>query len=246
MSTSQEENLTETLIDPENLDNPDGEWTKGEPQPSQCRDAWAAILFYAQLIGIAVVAGMYGVPAIEKVNDDTSYESLTTPDYSGLIYASLIAGGSSFGLSALSLFVMSACPKVLIQISLLFSLVCSLLICIVSFYYQNIIGGIFGIIFFLINCCYACAVWRRIPFAAANLNTGLTPVKKNAGVVLVAYLITIISFGYSILWMTSLLGVYDKEGLCDTVTYPNGKTTTTCAGDLAWGYFFLLLLALFW
>lgn len=142
---------------------------------------------------------------------------------------------------------MSACPKVLIQISLLASLLFSLLICVTSFFYSNIVGGIFGAIFFLISVCYACAVWRRIPFAAANLNTGLTPVKKNAGVVLVAYAITIVSFLYSMLWMTALVGVYDKEGVCTTTSTVNGGSSTVCNEDnLAWGYFFLLLLAIFW
>ncbi|KAL7539327.1 hypothetical protein ACHAXR_009184 [Thalassiosira sp. AJA248-18] len=252
MSVNEEQHLTETLIDPENLDNPDGQWTKGEKQPTQCRDAWAAILFYAQFIAIAVVAGMLGVPAVQKaINDDssaTSYQtSESSPDYSGLLYASAIAGGSSFAFSAISLFVMSMCPKVLIQISLLFSLVCSLLMCALSFYYQNIIGGIFGIVFFLISCCYACAVWRRIPFAAANLNTGLTAVKKNAGVFVVTYFIVIFSFLYYMLWMTALVGVADKENLnCDSTTTSQGDTVTTCSGNLSWGYFFLLLLAIFW
>ena len=117
---------------------------------------------------------------------------------------------------------------------------------VVSALYGNIIGAIFGGIFFLISVCYACCVWRRIPFAAANLNTGLTAVKSNSGVILVAYLITIFSFFYSMLWMVALVGVYDKEGLCDTTTNFNGEITTTCQGNLAWGYFFLLLLAIFW
>jgi len=111
--------------------------------------------------------------------------------------ASLIAGGTSFGLSALSLFVMAMCPRVLIQMSLLLSLLLSLLTAAVSFYYQNVIGGVFGAVLFLISCCYACAVWRRIPFAAANLNTGLTAVKRNAGVIAVAYAVVLASFLYS-------------------------------------------------
>jgi hypothetical protein len=122
----------------------------------------------------------------------------------------------------------------------------SLVVAIISFLYQNVAGGIFGIIFFLISCCYACAVWRRIPFAAANLNTGLTAVKENGGVILVAYGIVIMSFGYAMLWMTALVGVYDKEGLCDATTEGEGTNATTCEGSLGWGYLFLLLLALFW
>lgn len=248
-----EDHLTATLIDPENLDAPPGQsWTKGEPQPKACRDAWAAVLFYAQLIAIAVVAGYLGVPAVEKFSSgdgSSTTISTSTVDYAGLLYASLIAGGASFAFSALSLSVMSCCPKVLIQLSLLFSLALSALMVAVSFYYGQIVGGIFGCIFFLLSVCYACAVWRRIPFAAANLTTGLTAVKKNAGTFVLAYSITLISYGYVMLWMTATVGVYDKEGLCSQTTIETGgktSSTTTCAGSLAWGYFFLLLLALFW
>ena len=229
-----------------------------------------------------MVAGMYGVPAIQKEDTPTYYQNAqSTPNYTGLLYSelccfvynirwimqnyfirmkllmsishffysqtvSLIAGGTSFIFSALSLFVMSACPKFLIQISLLFSLIFSAFIAITSFIYGNIVGGIFGIIFLLISVCYACCVWKRIPFAAANLNTGLTAVKSNAGVILVAYGITACMFGYAMLWMVALVGVYDKEGLCDTTTTYSGSTSTDCSGNLVWGYFFLLLLAIFW
>jgi len=246
MAGETEENLSATLIDPENLDNPDGEWTKGTKQESKCRDAWAALLFYAQFIAIAVVAGVLGVPAVEKAtNTDSFNDAASQTDYTGLIYASLITGFFSLLFSALSLTVMSMCPKLLIQISLIFSLIFSGLIVVASFLYGNWIAGIFGIIFFALSVCYACMVWRRIPFAAANLNTALTGVKANAGVVIVAYFIVIVGYAYAVLWMVALVGVYDKEGLCNTVNTADG-TTTACQGSLAWGYFFLLLLSMFW
>ena len=164
------------------------------------------------------------------------------------IPASMIAGGGSFVFSALSLLVMSLCPKLLIQISLLFSLVCSALVALASFYYGSIVGGIFGVIFFLLSICYACMVWRRIPFAAANLATGLTAVKTNGGVFLVAMSIVAFSFAYSLLWMTALVGVYDKLLDCVSTTNPDDNVTTTvCTEDnIGWAYFFLVLLAFFW
>lgn len=161
-----------------------------------------------------------------------NYYSTTIPPFP----ATLVAGGSSFALSAISLFVMSMCPKFLIQISLLFSLAVSALVMVYSFMIGSIGGGIIGIIFFLISCCYAWAVWRRIPFAAANLNTGLTAVKKNWGVVLVAYVVTVVSFFYSVLWMIALAGVYNKEECVNGV----------CSSNVSWAYFFFMLLALFW
>ena len=46
MVSLSEQHLTETLIDPENLDNPDGEWTKGTKQETKCRDAVRRSLQY--------------------------------------------------------------------------------------------------------------------------------------------------------------------------------------------------------
>ena len=86
-------------------------------------------------------------------------------------------------------------------------------------------------------------VWRRIPFAAANLNTGLTAVKANGGIVIMSYVLVAASFLYMMLWMVALVGVYDKLNLITTDAQGNVQFT----GDqLNWGYFFLLLVALFW
>ena len=154
---------------------------------------------------------------------------------------------------------MSACPAFLIQLSLLFSLAWSLVVAVASFvlfpYPANLVGGIFGTIFFALSACYACAVWRRIPFAAANLNTGLTAIKTNAGAILVVYSLVVLAIGYSVMWMTALVGVYDAEGLLisdnDTNTTTAGGSMTsggsnTGENELGWGYLFLLLLAYFW
>lgn len=248
---SKEEDLNATLIDPEVSDVPVSDFTKGEEQPRSCRDAWAAVLFYGSVIAIAVVAGVLGAPAIQKYNnnednDQTFGQEVTgtsVVNYEGILYASLTAGGSSFAFSGLSLFAMSCCPKLLIQVSLLFSLVLSGLMVAVSFYYGQIWAGIFGIIFFLLSLCYAYYVWRRIPFAAANLNTGLTAVKSNAGVVVMSYIITTASFCYMMMWMVAVVGVYDKEKIVTTNSEGEFEYTEN---NLVGGYFFLLLVALFW
>lgn len=247
MAGQTEQHMAESLIDPENLDNPNPEWTKGTKQESKCRDAWAAILFYASVIAIAAVAGILGVPAITKSMDAAAAEDSTVTDYSGFVYAGLLAGGFSLIFSGASLFVMSCCPKLLIKISLLFSLVLSLLAMLASFASGSIVGGIFGALFFALSLCYAYYVWRRIPFAAANLNAGLTAVKRNAGVVVVAYVIIAASYAYMFLWFVALVGVYDREGVC--ATSGSGQESANggeCNPQLAWGYFFLLLLAVFW
>ena len=101
-NVEEEQLLQETLIDPENddyFDNPWGEGvattTKGVKQPTRCRDSWAAILFYGQLAGVAVVAGMFGVPAVARAVDTSSSTSPSSSsssssssevDYTGLLY----------------------------------------------------------------------------------------------------------------------------------------------------------------
>jgi hypothetical protein len=92
-----EETLTATLIDPETLDNPTPTYLKGEPQDPKCRDAWAAILFYAQFIAVCCVCGILGVPALQKniaAAGDSSggggqedAMEMGKTDYTGLIYS---------------------------------------------------------------------------------------------------------------------------------------------------------------
>ena len=155
-------------------------------------------------------------------------------------------------MSALSLLVMSACPKFLIQLSLLFTLASSLAVAVLSFLLaprpSNLVGGVLGVVLFLVSCCYARAVWRRIPFAASNLDSGLSAVRSNSGVIPAAYSLVVCSIGYSVLWMTALVGVYDRGGLCTHSAGSDGTGTevVVCTGSLAWGYLFLLLLAYFW
>ncbi len=83
-------------------------------------------------------------------------------------------------------------------------------------------------------------MWRRIPFAAANLNSGLTAVKKNGGVFVTSVMISVVSFGYLVLWMVALVGVYDATG---ATTAADGEENVPPSLG---GYSVLLLLALFW
>lgn len=195
----EDDTLAQNLVAPEAVDNPDREWTKGEEQPRGCRDAWAAILFYAQFISIAVVAGWLGVPAVTKQLDDSDQQASSNggynADYSGIMYLVMASSACAFVVSGISLGIMSCCPKFLIQLSLLTSLAVALAVCVWSFIYGSIIGGVFGAIFFLLSLCYAWAVWRRIPFAAANLQTGLTAVKKNSFIFILAYMFVALTFG---------------------------------------------------
>jgi hypothetical protein len=51
-------------------------------------------------------------------------------------------------------------------------------------------------------------VWRRIPFARANLQTALTAVRSNKGIIVVAFGMMVVFAVWSAMWMLSYLGIY--------------------------------------
>ncbi|KAL3789048.1 hypothetical protein ACHAWO_004605 [Cyclotella atomus] len=240
-----EDDLNNRLVAPETLDDPNRQYTKGEQQPTGCRDAWAAILFYAQFIAVVSVCVILGVPALNKhisTDQQGQQDESSTVDYgefAGIAYLVGASAGCTFVLSGISLFVMTLCPKFLIQFSLLFSLAVSAVMMILGFMSGVFIGGFFGLVFFALSACYARIVWKRIPFAAANLNAGLTAVKSNAFLFVMAYIFPFMTWVYTCVWFVALFGVYDATGVIDE----NGELTED---NTVWVYFTLLLLALFW
>lgn len=84
-------------------------------------------------------------------------------------------------------------------------------------------------------------------------------IKTNAGCILVIYSIVLLSIGYSLLWMTAVVGVYDitqgaaddnmttnDDGMNNNTTTNNNNSSEEEENNLGWGYLFLLLLAYFW
>ena len=174
---------------------------------TKCRDPIFALLLYANVGALAGVAGAYGTSAFSEAVDDTTS---TGYNYTGFINVTFICGAIAIILSGVSLPIMMCIPELLIKVSLLTMLVLSGAMMVVSFMAGNIWGGIFGAIFFAIFLCYARAVWSRIPFASVNLLTACTAIKKNAGVVFVAYFFIALAFGWSLLWAVATMGVWNE------------------------------------
>ena len=73
---------------------------------------------------------------------------------------------------------------------------------------EGLIGGaVIWLCIGLIYICYTYFVWRRIPFAAATLKTGLTAVKRNLGLVTVSVGSLFVGFGWTVWWMVNYLGI---------------------------------------
>eukprot|EP00956_Cyclotella_meneghiniana_P033121 scaffold93566_cov45-Cyclotella_meneghiniana.AAC.1 len=64
--------------------------------------------------------------------------------------------------------------------------------------YGGVLGEVFGFIILALSACYTYCVRRRIPFtAAANLNTGMTAVKVNGCIFIMAYVSVALTWGKS-------------------------------------------------
>ncbi|KAL7566175.1 hypothetical protein ACA910_011250 [Epithemia clementina (nom. ined.)] len=212
---------------------------KGEKQEVRCRDPLFAVLFYAAVAAIVAVALIYGPDALQQTNDDNIDNNNNNNDnteYEGYVYAALIMAVVSFLVSALGVAILMCIPETLIKVSLIFVTVLAGIWMVLAFAAGSIGLGILGIIFFAISICYACCVWSRIPFATINLVTAMTAVKRNLGVVVYAYIITLVAAVWSVCWSVAFVGVFDKTYTCDE--------NDVCS-DPNYGYLFLLFLAFF-
>lgn len=77
-------------------------------------------------------------------------------------------------MSTLALGFMMKFSRQLVKISLVFGCFTSFVVMILLFGAGSVMGAVFGAISFAVTLCYTCAVWNRVAFAAANLNTALS------------------------------------------------------------------------
>eukprot|EP00590_Aulacoseira_subarctica_P007582 CAMPEP_0172414412 /NCGR_PEP_ID=MMETSP1064-20121228/1069_1 /TAXON_ID=202472 /ORGANISM="Aulacoseira subarctica , Strain CCAP 1002/5" /LENGTH=480 /DNA_ID=CAMNT_0013151067 /DNA_START=22 /DNA_END=1464 /DNA_ORIENTATION=+ len=207
--------------------------SRGEKQPTRCRDPFFALLFYGQLGAMIACAIIYGPAAYQQYQfQGTSISG----DASGYMKLASIVGVVAFVLSGIMLSVMMCIPQFMIKLALFFSLAMWIAYAVLAFMAANVVAGILGIIFVLLTMCYIRAVWSRIPFATANLVTGITAIKSNCGITLVAYFFAVLGVAWYYLWTLVTMGVfvtlYCTDGVCATDT-------------INWGYMFLLLLSFY-
>lgn len=170
---------------------------------SKCKDPLFAILFYINFGAIIGVAATYGQAAFTDAAAG-DYE------YDGFLRAAAVVIVFSLVLATVSLLICMKFPEFMLKVSLLFTVLLSLVMMALSFYFGSIVGGVIGVIFFAIGVCYAWAVWSRIPFAAANMSTAIAAIKANFGVTLFAYLFPIIGIFWTLIWIVAVTGVEDS------------------------------------
>ena len=162
-------------------------------QPPGYRDAPWAVLFVCHLIAMLVIITInMGSGAAAAANGNGG---VAETDYSGIYYLVGITAISTIALGSATLQFMMKFPVQLVQGSLVVTVLLSGVIAILGLLSGQVFAGVLGCVFFAIGICYAKAVWPRIPFAAANLNTALTAVKANMGVTMIAYGMVLLAFG---------------------------------------------------
>jgi hypothetical protein len=218
-------------------DEEDGEnitWQRGEVQERSCRDSPFALLFIAMIIAISVVAGVKGFPKMHDDNGNHDKEKI-----GGVIKFTLSLCAISVVLSGGAVALLNAFAEFFVVVSLIFSIVISIAVGIMCIFAKNYLAMTLAFLLAAVSLCYYCVVQDRIPFATANLRTGVAACRSNLGIFLVAYTFVAGLIFWVFIWMVALFGMITNDETCDG----NGKN---CKYDVNVGLVFLLAISIFW
>lgn len=252
-------------------------WEKGEVQPSAYRDKWFAVAFVAHLFGVVGAAAVLGPAAwnkaassssdagsneygFEKDQDDgmsTSENGATddegAPPKEFWIAVVAIAMATAPALSFIALTAMSRNAVALIKASLWFSIV----LCGLSAIFLIAVAPPAGIFYGIFTVCliwYARRVQSRIPYAASNLKCGITVLKANMGLGLVALGSMVGLLSYSFGWVWAIVGTMQLDAMTENISasWDSSGSSEYSSGDQSdlssLGSFvaFLFVLSFYW
>lgn len=151
--------------------------------------------------------------------------------------------------SALLNLLLGPFSSMLIQVSLVLSPLSFFVAFVASFATMNCPVAFFSLIMCVIGAFYAMRVWHKVPFATANVQTALAAIQDNHGLWIIAYLVTIKSYVWIVLWYCAVvqLSDYGEDWIfhCTAPEVDDGDaicTTTTLGKFTGFG----MLLSLFW
>lgn len=216
------------------------EWQKGEKQPSACRDGIWAILFYVHL-GLIAFASVSFIPQMaadvaegyaggaqrqlsvsmpRMLQNDNGDEDIEI-DLNAIMTILAFCGIGGIFISSLAMLVMIQFAETLIKIALIFNLVVSGALALLSLAAGSAGSAIMFTIGFLFSAYYCYIVWSKIPFAASNLVTATTAVRANMGLAFFAFTNLVVTFLWSLWWAATfvsanyVLGQCDADGNCE-------------------------------
>jgi hypothetical protein len=188
---------------------------KGVRQEAACRDVFFVLLFLLHLSGVGFLGSMYGHDAyigehyVESGDPEKDLEYLSF-SYRNVIYVTGLCGLFGVAVSTLALVIMTMIVKRLVQVSLILTIALSFAWGTIGIGVspQNVVP-ITGIIALMLSVGYTLIVWDRLPFAAANLQAGMSGVKANSGTVIIAFAFQGLSLWWTIYFVYVLMGVYN-------------------------------------
>jgi len=217
---------------------------RGEKQPNQYRDGIFAVLFVLHLGTVCTLGFAWGIPALrEGMHQSTTntHYSDDTLSLTGVLGLCLVSTVAAIMLIFGALCVMIQYADILIQGSLCLSIGVALVFAI-GFAVEGFVWAsvVYFLVFFL-SLWYAYSVWRRIPFAKANLVTATTVVKSNVGIMVVAFGMVIAMMIWVTIWTLSATGILMRTRSCD-------DSTGQCEEDGPVGAIatFFLILSFYW
>ena len=219
---------------------------RGETQTAAFRDLPYAIAFVVQLIVVIYVALVWGIGNLQQTNtyvsndDKPAYvpsDGTSDVNLSGLIWLGLLTSLISLVFSAASLELMTRYAEHMIQHGLVVTCVWLGLI-VSSLFIQGVeVMGFVWLFVLLFTVLFAYSVWHRVPFAAANLRTGLSALSRNSGVCILAYAVAMVANFWALLWVLALVGVSFRNATC---------SYDICQSHANGVLFLLLILSYYW
>ena len=182
---------------------------------TSCNDVFFALFFLAVLFTIIGLAASLGVEALSTDIDPTEITPTEQYTYHGFVIVAALVAALSFAAASIGLILLFIIPQFFVKIALLVTIVLAAAWMIFYFVTGKTLGGILSVLFLVVALWYTIAVWKRIPFATANLITANTAVRANLGVALYGVGFGLIGVLWTICWTVAYAGVSHATTSCD-------------------------------
>jgi hypothetical protein len=190
---------------------------------SPWRDAIWAVVFLLQIVILISLGLIWGTQSV--ITNDSTSSSTWIPHNSKFVSHFIILLVIIFFfatiLSSMALMIMARWSDTLIQGSILFNVMVTLLLAILCAVQQQVTGLLFFLISTLVGLFYAWSVWSMIPWAASNLSTAVMAVSHNLGIYVVGLGTSLLTVLFTLIWLMAVIGTEwhttscSTDGVCD-------------------------------
>jgi len=239
------EGHSEPLMDPSIKDS------RFNYQEGQWRDLPWLLLFIAHLIGMGILAGVYGPRMIDDANNSNNNnvsndDNLSSSDENTVIAILAVSAAVGAACGAIWLHVMKRCAANLIKVSMIISSVFLIAAAIVSIAAGIIVMAILYIVILILQLIYFYLVRNRIPFAQATLAASTQAIQDFSGPIYVAYFMAFLSICWTGFWGFTFAAILHATAVDNGNYSGSNDETSTSSSDLNGVAYFCLLVSFYW